>query len=146
MLKKLLLAAFLLNASIFSVFAYQFLSADQLQRIKTAKALLGATDSRTLTAAISELEKSPSAEGALEIYEAIAETYGELVKKHGLTDKKAQERLLDKIRMNMAYFQLGGPDVERASDSSLNIVIRRLLKKHLPAQLFSDRSFFKSLD
>ena len=146
MLKKFLLAVFLLNVSIFSAFAYQDLSAGQLQRINTAKSLLGATDDRTLAATISELEKSPSTEGALEIYEAIAETYGELVKKHGLTDKKAQERLLDKIRMNMAYFQLGGPDVERVSDSSLNIVIRRLLKKHLPAQLFSDRRFFKSLD
>ena len=146
MFKKILLAAFVLNFSILFSFAYQGLSVDQLARIKTAKEILGVADSRTFSATINEIEKSPRAEGALEIFEAVTATYGELIKKHQLTDKKAQERLLDKIRMNMAYFQLGGPDVERSSGDNLNIVIRRSLKKHLSTELMSDKRFFKTLD
>ncbi len=146
MFKKFFLAALVLNFSILYANAYQGLSARQLARVEAAQKMLGAADDRALSTTIDTIEKSPWNEGALEIFEAVAATYNELVRKYQLTDKKAQERLLDKVRMNMAYFQLGGQDVERSSGDNLNIVIRRLLKTHLSAQLRSDRRFFKSLD
>ena len=78
--------------------------------------------------------------------EAIAATYAELVKKYQLAGRQERMRFLDKVRMNMAYFQLGGLDDESPKASSLNIVIRRKLKEHLSLELRGDTRLFKSLD
>ena len=146
MLKKFILLTFLLNVFVLCAYANTDLSTEQIERVTKAKRLLGDADQGSLTKTIHRLKKSPAVEGELQIIEAVAATYDELVRKYKPADKMARERLLDKIRMNMAYFQLGGPDTENPRESSLNIVIRRKLKEHLPSELINQPGFLYSLE
>ena len=122
------------------------LSALQMNRLAHAKELLGAVDTRAVEMIAAEIAKSPAAEGALQIFEAVARVYADLVDEYELTDYEARERLLERIRMNMAYFQLGGPDAEGPGESGLNVLIRRRLIRHLPPELMSDPRLFHSLE
>lgn len=144
--KKIITLMLLMNSFVFYAYAYQDLSPAQMNRLKAAKELLGDADTHSLKEATDELKKSPDTEGALQIVEAVAAVYVELVRDYKLDDPQARIRLLDKIRMNMAYFQMGGPDTEGAQESSLNILIRRKLKDHLSPELKKNPNLFYSLE
>ncbi|HOW35362.1 MAG TPA: hypothetical protein PL155_02980 [Candidatus Omnitrophota bacterium] len=145
-LRKFFALVFLINAFAFHAYADQDLSPGQLSRLKAAKGLIGDADSRSLQEAADELRTSPDTEGALQILEAVAAVYVELVRDYALDDSTARVRLLDKIRMNMAYFQMGGPDSEGPQESDLNILIRRKLKEHLSSELRNNPKLFYSLE
>lgn len=145
-MKKTILAFCVFNLLTFAAYGAQELSLEQTERVKAFKALLGDADARTFAETLSEIKKSPAAEGELQIREAVARTYDALLKKYQPAGREARVRLLDKIRMNMAYFQLGGSDTEDFSAGSLNVVIRRELEKYLSPGLRTDKRLFKSLD
>src|SRR3989338_3875838 len=99
---------------IFAVSSYgnTDLSVEQSSRAEKVKKLLGDADTHTLSIILGEIKKSSYPEGELQIHEAVAQTFRDMVQKYQPADKEARIRLLDKVRMNMAYFQLGGPDAE----------------------------------
>lgn len=147
MFRKISILCLMLCLGVLSstVDAQQQLKSSQISRAKAAKKLLGRADRESFQQTVDDIMASPSPEGYLQIYEAMANVYQKMIKEYDITDNDDQQRLLGKIRMNMAYYQLGGPDVEREADGLLNIVIRRNLKKTLSPDVFEDRRLFYSL-
>ncbi len=145
MYRKSVLICMLLTLPSVSVFATQDLSTQQIKRATKAKMLFGDADTRSLNDTLENLKKSPEPEGSLQILEAVAAVYNELNQKYQPTDNAARMRLLDKIHLNMTYFQLGGQDVERPSESDLTILIRRKLKNHLSPHFMANPRLFHSL-
>ncbi len=121
------------------------LTPNQLKRVKVARSLLGSAETSSLQQLTDDITQSPAPEGALQILEAVAKVYRKMANEYEIINPADQQRLLGKIRMNMAYFQLGGPDVERDGEGLLNIVIRRELKATLSPKVFQDRRLFYSL-
>jgi len=119
------------------------LSQAQIQRVKTAKGLLGAADPRTAGEIGDELSKGRFTEENLQIFEAIAQTYRDMVVEYNVGPEK-KEWLHSMILLNMAYFQFGGSS--EANDTGLNIMIRRKLKQYLSPELLADPNLFYSLE
>ncbi|MCK5014971.1 MAG: hypothetical protein KAS66_14255 [Candidatus Omnitrophica bacterium] len=118
----------------------------QTHRLIKAKALLMDTEDRSADDLIKEFEKTGLPHEHLDIYEAIAATFRDITTEYGENSPQSRERLLGKIRMNMAYFQLGGPDTDQPGDGELNRLIRRKLKKYLPKDIWDNPELFHSLE
>jgi hypothetical protein len=120
------------------------LSPKQLERVRSAKTILAEVDERSLQELEKELSATDFPEGHLQILEAVAATYREMLEEYEATTQGRKEWLHSMILLNMAYFQFGGNSEE--NDTGLNIVIRRKLKKHLSVQLLADPRLFHSLE
>ena len=116
----------------------------QIERVKAAKQLLDAADPRTVKEIIEELSQTRFTEGNLQILEAVAQTYRDMLLEYPQAAQGKKEWLHSIIRLNMAYFQFGGSSEQ--NDSGLNITIRRKLKKYLSPKLLSDPNLFYSLE
>lgn len=121
-------------------------SQDEIRRLSTAKKLLMDTEKRSLDHLVNELSTTHSPRQQLAIYEAMAATFRDIIKKYEGDTPQSRERLLGKIRMNMAYFQLGGPDTDDPEDGALNRLIRRKLKHYLPEDIWKNPKLFHSLN
>ena len=126
-------------------YAAQNLTSAQTERVKTAKLLLGVVDKKSLEQTIKELQGTSYPEGNLQILEAVAKSYVDIIREQNVEGKGKKEWLYSMIQLNMAYFQLGG-DPNNREDTSLNLLIRRKLQKYLPAELFTNPKLFHSLE
>jgi hypothetical protein len=119
-----------------------------MERLKEAKAILADAEPRPLDAVADQLTKTGSPYENLQIYEVVALTFQDIIREHGaeVKGRDGRQRLLEKVKMNLAYFQLGGPDVEAEGEDGLNILIRRKLKDHMPKELWGNPKLFHSLD
>lgn len=124
----------------------QRLSEAQIERVKACKALLGEVDGKSLQSTIDDLESRPYSEENLQILEAVAGTYEEIVREQNLMDLAQKERLHGMIRLNMAYLQFGGSEDTVGGASGLNYLICRKLKTHLPAAIWSHPGIFHSME
>ena len=120
------------------------LSQAQMERVKAAKQLLGAADPRAVEEIADEFSKTRLTEGNLQIFEAVAQTYRDMLLEYPQAAQGKKEWLHSMILLNMAYFQFGGSSEE--NDSGLNITIRRKLKKYLSPELLADPNLFYSLE
>ena len=118
----------------------------EIRRLTEARALLMDTEKRSRDEIIKEFDETGLPREHLEIYEAIAATFRDITNKYGENSPQSREQLLEKIRMNMAYFQLGGPDTEQPGGSELNRLIRRKLKQYLPEKIWDNPKLFHSLE
>jgi len=116
----------------------------QINRVTVAKQLLGGADPRTVGAISAELAKSRHTEGDLQILEAVAKTYKEMITEYPQATQSKKEWLHSMVLLNMAFFQFGGNS--EANDTGLNITIRRKLKKYLSPELLADPNLFYSLE
>ena len=122
------------------------LTSQQITRVATVKNLLGSIEKRSSDELAKHIGKTHSTELQLQIWEAVAVTYKDMIKQYGVETQERREWLYSMIQLNMAYFRLGGEQEESTTDTALNLTIRRKLKEHLPANFFSNRSVFFSLD
>ena len=127
------------------VFAGNTLAPDEIQRLTKAKSLLADTEDRSVNELVLKFQKTGWPEDYLAIYEAIAFTFRDITKDYK-NDRVARVRLLDKIRMNMAYFQFGGSRAEQEGSSELNRLIQRKLKQYLPEDIWFNPAIFHSLE
>lgn len=127
-------------------FAQQRLSPKQIERVKALKMLLADADERPLEKIMEDLTQTPSPENNLLVLEGIAAAYADILKEYNVEGLERKKWLYSMVLLNMAYFQLGGADIERADEPGLNIVIRRKLKEYLPADLMTDPELFYSLE
>lgn len=121
-------------------------TASEIQRLTKAKTLLMDTENRSVQDILKEFEAMGSPQQQLIIYEAVAAAFRDVQEKYGEDSRQSREQLLAKIRLNMAYFQLGGAVGEQAGMGELNKLIRRKLKQYLPENIWDNPDLFHSLE
>jgi len=116
-----------------------------LARILDAKTLVADLDPRSVEDISIELRSTSSPEGNLQIYEAVAATFRDLVINGDVTDEVGKKNLYDQIRMNVAFIQFGG-NPNTSSGKKIDRWIRQTLMKYLPQDLLKDEDMFYSAE
>lgn len=116
-----------------------------VDRIHSAKMLIEDSEPRSVEDISMELQLTSSPEGNLQIFEAVAATYRDLVLDGNIVDDKGKKDLYDQIRMNVAFIQFGGNPNQRGA-KKVNRWIRQALLKHLSKDLMNDEDMFYSAD
>jgi hypothetical protein len=114
-------------------------------RIAQANRLLAEVDSRSVSDIVIEFNKTAAPGANVKIYEAVAATYDDLVKRKNIQDEAQKKHLYDQIRLNVAFIQFGG-DPEYDGGKVLDRWIRQALVRHLPKDLMADENTFYSTD
>jgi hypothetical protein len=121
------------------------LSDQHAQRVAQARKILAEVDLRSAQDIIDAFNRTTAPEANLQIYEAVAATYDDLVRRKQVTDPASKKSLYNQIRLNVAYLQFGGdPDAENGK--KLDLWIRQTLFRHLPRELMENPAIFHSLD
>jgi len=121
-------------------------TAQDIQRVKAVKQLLEGIDTKSLQQTMDELGKTRHPQLNLQIREAMAKTYTDIVKEENVSGQKKKEWLYSMVCLNMAYLQFGGYQGARENTTTLNRLIRRKLKEYLPADVFKQHGFLYSLE
>lgn len=127
-------------------YASGHLTASDIERVKAVKTLLDGIDTKSLRETIDELEKTRHPRINLQIREAMAKTYTDIVKEIDVKGQKKKEWLYSMVCLNMAYLQFGGSQGAPGSTTELNRLIRQKLKKYLPSGALKQPGFFSSLE
>ena len=123
----------------------RYLTPQEMERVKAVKELLYDVDKKSLNETIRELEKSRQAHIDLEMREAMAKTYTDIVREISVEGQKKKEWLYSMICLNMAYLQFGGSQGKPGTTTELNRLIRQKLKKYLPPDVLNQSGFLYSL-
>jgi hypothetical protein len=126
-----------------AAYAHTPLSPQQIERVKAFKKSLHDVDSKPVGATMAELEKAPHPEVNIEIKEAMAKAFNDIVREQNVEGLKKKQWLYSMIALNMACLQFGGGS---ASPNPLNGLILYKLKKYLPPSIFTASGFRYSLD
>lgn len=123
-----------------------FPTPQDIERVKAVKAFLYGIDTKSLRETIDELEKTRHPQINLQIREAMAKTYTDIVREINVKGQKKKEWLYSMVCLNMAYLQFGGSQGKSGSTTELNRLIRQKLKKYLPPNVLKQPGFFYSLE
>jgi len=121
------------------------LTAQEIQRLKAVKELLEGVDKKSLRETIVELEKARHPQIDLEMREAMAKTYTDIVREMDVKGQKKKEWLYSMVCLNMAYLQFGGSQGKYGSTTELNRLIRQKLKEYLPSDVLDRSGFLHTL-
>jgi len=130
-----------LTSSVYVEAKSRHLTMEEIERVRAVKELLGDVDSKTVQQTIKELERSDYPQINLQLKEAMAKTFFDIVRDKNIQGQARQERLLSQISLNMAYLQLGGTQDKAGSAEPLNRLIRKKLREYLPSEIFSSPGF-----
>jgi hypothetical protein len=122
------------------------LTAQEIERVKAVKELLYGVDKRSLQETIDELQRARHPQLGLEMQEAMAKAYTDIVKEINVEGQKKKEWLYSMVCLNMAYLQFGGSQGKAGSTTELNRLIRQKLKQYLPPDIFKQPGFLYSLE
>jgi len=131
---------------VFKNFTSRHLTEQEIQRVKAVKQLLHGIDSKSLQQTIDDLGKTHYPQVNLEIREAMAKTYADLVKEYNVVGQKKKDWLYSMVCLNMAYIQFGGGQGNSANSTSLNRLIYRKLKEYLPLHALKQHGLLYSLE
>ena len=123
-----------------------FLTIQEIERLKAAKALLAGVDKKSLQETIDELGKSRHPALGLEMQEAMARAYKDIVGQMNVQGQQKKEWLYSMVCLNMGYLQFGGSQGKSGSTTELNRLIRQKLKKYLPPDILKQPGFLYSLE
>lgn len=143
-MKKKVLAVIVFLALSVSVHAAQPLDAEQLNRLRTVRWILDEVDKRSFGEIVQDLQKTTFSEGHLQLLEAVAQTYKELLVDYQIAGLEKKKWLHGMIQLNLAYLQLGGAQQNTAS--ALNALIQQKLLRHLPPETLSDPRLVQPLE
>jgi hypothetical protein len=151
MLKKqffLLIIFIFLATSVYAQVNHRsgFLTAQEIERVRAVKALLDGVDKKSLQETINELERSRHPALGLEMQEAMAMAYKDIVGEINVEGQQKKEWLYSMVCLNMAYLQFGGSQGKSGSTTELNRLIRQKLKKYLPPDILKQPGFLYSLE
>lgn len=138
-----------LTASVYAKETYAshgVFTAQDIQRLKTVKQLLDGIDTKSLQQTMDELGKTRHPQLNLQMREAMAKTYTDIVKEENVSGQKKKEWLYSMVCLNMAYLQFGGVQGAPGSTTALNRLIRRKLKEYLSANVLKQLGVFYSLE
>jgi len=122
------------------------LTAQQIERVKAVKDLLEGIDKDPLWKTVRELEKTRDPEINLQMKEAMAKAYTDIVHEINVQGQKKKEWLYSMVCLNMAYLQFGGSQGKYGSTTELNRLIRQKLKEYLPPNALKQPGFVYSLE
>ncbi len=122
------------------------LTAPEIERVKVFKGLLDDVDKKSLRQTIEALEKTGNPPLYIQMREAMARTYADIVRDQNVEGQKKREWLYSMVALNMAYLQLGATQDAAGHTTSLNRLIRRKLKAYLPPDVFIQPGFHYSLE
>lgn len=122
------------------------LGQEDMHRLKSVVGILQEADHKVLSQVMREVEKSPFPKTSLFMKEATAHTYASLIAEQNVQSQSKKEWLLSVIQLNLAYLQFVGTSHKAKADSELNALIRRKLKKFLPADIDNQPGFIQSVD
>jgi hypothetical protein len=122
------------------------LTGQDIERVKVVKQLLYGIDKKSLRETIDELEKTRQPQINLQMKEAMAKTFTDIVREINVEGQKKKEWLYSMVCLNMAYLQFGGSQGTSRNATSLNRLIRQKLKKYLPPDALKQPGFFYSLE
>ena len=117
-----------------------------IERVRVLKEILYGIDTKSLRETIEELEKTRHSQINLQMREAMAKTYADIVREINVEGQKKKEWLYSMVCLNMAYLQFGGSQGKSGSTTELNRLIRRKLKEYLPPNALKRDGFFYSLE
>ena len=123
-----------------------FPTSQDIERVRAVKALLYGIDTKSLQETIEELGKTRHPQINLQMREAMAKTYADIVREVNVEGQKKKEWLYSMVCLNMAYLQFGGGQGTPGSTTSLNRLIRRKLKEYLPPHALKQAGFLYSLE
>jgi hypothetical protein len=121
------------------------LSDPQISRIKAYRLLVANIDPQPLAQAVAELERTRYPLVNLQIKEAMARAYADIVREQKVEGKSKQQWLYSMIKLNMAYLQFAGKAPGQDRDP-LNQLIRQTLRTHLPPDIYGRPGFHTDLD
>jgi len=120
------------------------LTEQDMERIKAFTALVRDLDMKSLQQTVHEIEEADYPQLELQIKEAVAKTYADIVVEQTVVEQKQKEWLYSMVTMNMAYLQFGAdPD---DSGTVLNRIIRRKLMKYLTSEILNHPGFIQKLE
>jgi hypothetical protein len=122
------------------------LTASELERVKAVKELLSDVDTRSFKDTVHELEKARDPQISLEMKEAMARAYTDIVKEIKVEGQKKKEWLYSMVCLNMAYLQFGGSQGKYGTTTELNRLIRQKLIHYLPQNALKQPGFVYSLE
>lgn len=122
------------------------LTVQEIERVKVFKGLLDDVDKKSLRQTIEALEKTGNPPLYLQMREAMAKTYADIVREQNVEGQKKKEWLYSMVTLNMAYLQFAGTQDAAGHATSLNRLIRRKLKAYLPPDVFHQPGFHYSLE
>jgi hypothetical protein len=99
-----------------------------------------------LRATIDEVEKAPHPLINLQMKEAMAKAYTDIVKEINVEGQKKKEWLYSMVCLNMAYLQFGGSPGKYGSTTELNRLIRQKIIQYLPVNALKQPGFVYSLE
>ena len=117
------------------------LTAHELERVTVIRKDLGGVDKKTLQQTVRELEKRPYLEVNLQIKEAMAKAYVDIVREQNIVGQPKKEWLYSMVALNMAYLQFAADKDSTAGAKNLNKLIRYKLKQYLPQDIFTKPGF-----
>jgi hypothetical protein len=117
------------------------LTSTEVERVRAFKELLGSVDSKTVRQTVDDLGKNDYPQVNLQMKEAMAKTYADIVRDKNVEGHAKQERLYSMVALNMAYLQLGGTRDKAGSTEPLNRLIRQKLRAYLPPEIFNRPGF-----
>jgi len=121
-------------------------SVQEIQRLRAVKQLLYGIDSKSLQQTMDELQKTHHPQLYLQMREAMAKTYTDIVQEENVSGQKKKEWLYSMVCLNMAYLQFAGTQGSPGATTALNKLIRRKLRAYLPADIFKQPGFLYSLE
>lgn len=138
---------FLLTVPVHAQVNYKsgYFTPEDIQRVKAAKELLDDVDTDSLQETIRKLEKSRHPLINLDMLEAMAKAYTDIVKETDVEGAKKKEWLYSMVCLNMAYLQFGGSKGKYGSTTELNRLIRQKLIKYLSPEVLKQPGFLHSI-
>jgi len=122
------------------------LTLQQIERIREVKQILDGVDRDSMQKTIRELEKSRHPQVNIEMKEAEARAFTDIVQEINVEGQKKKEWLYSMICLNMAYLQFGGAQGKYGTTTELNRLIRQKLKEYLPPDINKQPGFLYSLE
>ena len=126
--------------------ASRYLTGQQIERVKAFKELLHGVDKESLQKTIRVLEKTRNPQINIEMKEAMAKSYVDIVSEENVEGQKKKEWLYSMVCLNMAYLQFGGSQGKYGSTTELNRLIRQKLIHYLPTNALKQPGFVYSLE
>ncbi|HSV43575.1 MAG TPA: hypothetical protein VLJ10_03385 [Candidatus Bathyarchaeia archaeon] len=120
------------------------LGARERERIRAMKDIVRGVDGKTLEQTIRDIENADDPQLELQIKEAIAKTYADIVLQEKVVDQKQKEWLYSMITINMAYLQFGGSGDD--SGNGLHRLIRNKLRDYLPPEVWTRPGFLQTIE